>query len=159
MPARARAFPLVLVLAQHVSRCATGEPWLPTTSVPESMLRSCELHVDMTHVGGGVLKKPFVVPRTDEYVGAAVCKEHNWSPKLVLRMRTYIRPGSTVVDAGGNLGAYAVQFSHWTGPNGKVRASRGGGAVQVRIWVRVRATRPLIVLRARRVRRAIGGCV
>lgn len=94
------------------------------------MFKTCQLHIDMRHVGRGVVELPFVVPRNDEYVGAAICRTHNWSPALVLRMRAHIKPGSTVIDAGGNLGAYAVQFSHWTGERGKVRrvAARRGDA-------------------------------
>lgn len=43
-------------------------------------------------------------------------------PHVVHAMRSFITAGSTVIDAGGNLGTYAVQFSHWVGARGRVLA-------------------------------------
>ncbi|KAG8467323.1 hypothetical protein KFE25_000639 [Diacronema lutheri] len=87
-----------------------------------ALFRVCELHVDMRHVGGGSIYRPFVVPSNDEFVGHDICTSHNFDRAVVETMRPYIAPGSTVIDAGGNLGAYAVQFSHWTGSRGRVLA-------------------------------------
>lgn len=34
----------------------------------------------------------------------------------------HIRPGATCFDVGANVGVYALQFAHWTGPSGRVVA-------------------------------------
>jgi FkbM family methyltransferase len=64
----------------------------------------------------------FVVPIGDEYVGNEICRSHTWEGHKASAMRQFVPPGSTVIDAGANLGVYAVQFSHWVGAGGRVLA-------------------------------------
>lgn len=42
-----------------------------------AIFKLCVLSIDMSHVDRGVVTRPFVVPRADEYVGSAVCKTQN----------------------------------------------------------------------------------
>lgn len=37
-------------------------------------------------------------------------------------LRRRVRPGQLVFDVGANVGAYVLQFAHWTGPSGRIVA-------------------------------------
>ncbi len=88
-------------------------------TLDNSFTRICNLEA---YVGAG---KPhemmkFVVPVNDEYVGASICARGEWQRDLLIKMAEYIKPGTTVLDIGANIGAMTIQFSHLTGPSGKV---------------------------------------
>ena len=66
--------------------------------------------------------------------------------KNVEALREFVRPGSTVVDVGANIGFFTIHFARWTGRNGRVvaiepelqnlktlqkRVSREHGAAQI----------------------------
>lgn len=45
-----------------------------------------------------------------------------YDPPVAAFFRERIKPGSTCVNVGANLGIYALQFAHWAGPAGRVIA-------------------------------------
>jgi FkbM family methyltransferase len=103
---------------------AAARPGIKTFST--AGLRVCELDI-LPAAGTSGLKKTrvkFYVPRGDEYIGNEICTHHTWDMHKASAMRQFVKPGSTVIDAGANLGAYdyAVQFSHWVGAGGRVLA-------------------------------------
>jgi FkbM family methyltransferase len=46
----------------------------------------------------------------------------SWNPEEYEAFRTAVRPGSTVLDVGANIGPYALLFAQWVGPTGRVIA-------------------------------------
>jgi FkbM family methyltransferase len=47
---------------------------------------------------------------------------HNYEDAVADFMRPRVRPGSICLDVGANVGAYVLQFAHWSGPSGRVVA-------------------------------------
>lgn len=45
-----------------------------------------------------------------------------WNPDEYAAFRAAVRPGDVVIEAGANVGCYAVLFGHWVGPAGRVFA-------------------------------------
>jgi FkbM family methyltransferase len=45
-----------------------------------------------------------------------------WNADEYVAFKDVVRPGSIVLDAGANLGAYTVLFAQWVGPHGRVFA-------------------------------------
>jgi hypothetical protein len=35
-------------------------------------------------------------------------------------LASHVKPGDFCANVGGNVGVYALQFAHWTGPDGRV---------------------------------------
>lgn len=46
----------------------------------------------------------------------------SWNPEEYGAFRHAVRPGSTVLDVGANVGAYSLLFALWAGPSGRVIA-------------------------------------
>jgi predicted methyltransferase len=61
-----------------------------------------------------------LAPRNDEYVGATVLRGTPFGPDTLGSMLEFVRPGTTVVDAGCNFGSYSVFFAAKVGPTGRV---------------------------------------
>jgi FkbM family methyltransferase len=53
---------------------------------------------------------------------SARCRQLSWNPEEYGAFRTAVRPGSTVLDVGANVGAYTLLFAQWVGPAGRVTA-------------------------------------
>jgi len=45
-----------------------------------------------------------------------------YDPRVAAYLSANVQPGSTCLDVGANVGVYALQFAHWTGPAGRVVA-------------------------------------
>ena len=66
-----------------------------------------------------------LAPKNDEYVGSHILKTGTpFSPHVLGPMLDLVRlrPGSTVVDVGANIGAYSTMFAAATGPKGRIYA-------------------------------------
>jgi FkbM family methyltransferase len=64
-----------------------------------------------------------LAPRNDEYVGGAIMRTGQpYDGGLLRTLLSLIRPGSTVVDAGGNIGSYTAHLAAQAGPSGRVYA-------------------------------------
>ena len=46
----------------------------------------------------------------------------SWNPDEYAAFRSAVRPGDVVIDAGANVGGYALLFAQWVGPAGRVYA-------------------------------------
>jgi FkbM family methyltransferase len=46
----------------------------------------------------------------------------SWNPEEYAAFKAAVRPATTVLDVGANIGAYTVLFAQWTGPAGRVIA-------------------------------------
>ena len=53
---------------------------------------------------------------------SARCRQLSWNPEEYEAFRKVVRPGSTVLDVGANVGAYTLLFAQWAGPAGRVIA-------------------------------------
>jgi FkbM family methyltransferase len=54
-----------------------------------------------------------------------VLPEHrylSWNPVEYAAFRSAVRPGTTALDVGANVGAYAILLGQWVGPSGRVFA-------------------------------------
>jgi FkbM family methyltransferase len=64
-----------------------------------------------------------LAPRNDEYVGGAILRSGQpYDGNLLRTLLSLVRPGSTVVDAGGNIGSYTAHLAAQAGPQGRVYA-------------------------------------
>jgi len=64
-----------------------------------------------------------LAPRNDEYVGGSILRTGQPYDAAMLRvLLSLVRPGSTVVDAGGNIGSYTAHLAAQVGPAGRVYA-------------------------------------
>ncbi|HJR60730.1 MAG TPA: FkbM family methyltransferase [Vicinamibacterales bacterium] len=45
-----------------------------------------------------------------------------YDPAVAAYLAQQVKPGSTCLDVGANVGVYALQFARWTGPSGRVIA-------------------------------------
>eukprot|EP00798_Chlamydomonas_sp_ICE-L_P017986 gene17986-24398_t len=93
----------------------------PEFSFDSRGLRRCPLK-NLAQNSASIPTIPFFVPNNDEFVGREICESGNFQEFLIKAFLHYIRPGSTVIDAGSNIGSYAVHFAYKTGPAGKVYA-------------------------------------
>ena len=59
---------------------------------------------------------------SDVYIGRSLHYYGEWSDREVSLFAHLIGPGSTVIDAGANIGAFTVAFSNMVGSSGKVIA-------------------------------------
>ena len=71
---------------------------------------------------------PHVEPETAleirfrEHLGLVARGARAYETRYVDVLRTLVRPGDSVFDIGANIGFYAVLFSRWVGPTGRVFA-------------------------------------
>jgi FkbM family methyltransferase len=64
-----------------------------------------------------------LAPRNDEFVGGSILRTGQpYDGEMLKAMLSLVRPGSTVVDAGGNIGSYTAHFAAQVGPQGRVYA-------------------------------------
>ncbi len=66
--------------------------------------------------------RPVLVLKNDEWVGSAVLQGFMFETPTLMDMIRHITPGSTVVEAGANMGCYTVFFADKVGPHGRVLA-------------------------------------
>ncbi len=55
-----------------------------------------------------------------DHVQRTIASGNIWEPEIISLCEKYVIPGSTVVDIGANLGAFAVRLSQLVGKSGKV---------------------------------------
>ncbi len=60
--------------------------------------------------------------KNDEHVGSWLLRGQMFEESTLVEMMRHIKPGSTVVEAGANMGAYTVFYAAKVGPQGKVVA-------------------------------------
>lgn len=60
--------------------------------------------------------------KNDEYVGALLLSGQMFESPVLIEMLRHVKPGSTVVEAGANFGAYTVFLAEKAGSNGRVVA-------------------------------------
>ncbi len=85
------------------------QPWLPT-SLPASS--TCDLVFG--HVGS------FLVPHQDRIISRRIRTSGIWAPHDVEFFSKVIRPSSTVLDIGANIGHHSVTFCRMVGSAGRV---------------------------------------
>jgi hypothetical protein len=84
-------------------------------------LESSSLVGGRTFQFGGA-KRLVMALKNDEYVGALLLSGQMFESNVLVEMLKHVRPGSTVIEAGANFGAYTVFFAEKAGPNGHVVA-------------------------------------
>lgn len=57
---------------------------------------------------------------SNDHVQRAVATGQRWEPQIMLLCEKYVRPESTVVDIGANMGTFAVRLSQLVGEKGRV---------------------------------------
>ncbi len=73
-----------------------------------------------------IVGKPVVGTRfrlyheVSQHLGYLFQSKIHYEPEIQQGIRHLIRPGDTVFDVGSNIGQYALLFSEWVGPQGKV---------------------------------------
>jgi FkbM family methyltransferase len=60
--------------------------------------------------------------RFREHLGLVARGARAYEPRYVDVLRTLVRPGNSIFDVGANIGFYAVLFSRWVRPGGRVIA-------------------------------------
>ncbi len=70
--------------------------------------------------GDGNLRS--VLPGGEVVLVAPECRHITWNPEEYTAFRAAVRPGSVVLEAGANVGAYTMLFAQWVGPAGRVFA-------------------------------------
>jgi FkbM family methyltransferase len=70
--------------------------------------------------GGGAIESRF--PGGEVVRLRAAWRNLSWNPEEYAAFRAAVRPGDIVVDAGANVGGYALLFGQWVGPGGRVYA-------------------------------------
>lgn len=84
-----------------------------------------------------------------------LCWIGRFEPAQTRLLKTIVRPGSTVVDAGANIGYYTLLCARWTGPAGRVIAFEPSPAPAARLETGVRHN-GLMHVRVRRQALAAG---
>jgi FkbM family methyltransferase len=70
--------------------------------------------------GDGSLRS--VLPGGEVVLVAPAFRHITWNPEEYTAFRAAVRPGSVVLEAGANVGAYTMLFAQWAGPAGRVFA-------------------------------------
>ena len=70
--------------------------------------------------GDGSLRS--VLPGGEVVLVAPELRHITWNPEEYTAFRAAVRPGSVVLEAGANVGAYTMLFAQWAGPAGRVFA-------------------------------------
>jgi FkbM family methyltransferase len=63
-----------------------------------------------------------VLPGGEVVVVSPAFRHITWNPEEYDAFRAAVTPGSTILEAGSNVGAYTVLFGQWAGPGGRVFA-------------------------------------
>ena len=63
-----------------------------------------------------------VLPEGERVRLSAKCRSISWNPDEYRAFRAVVRPGTTVLDVGANVGAYTLLFATWVGEKGRVFA-------------------------------------
>ena len=64
----------------------------------------------------------FAFNRNDRFIGRSLALYGEWAESEIVLLKEFIRPGTTVLDVGANIGTHAVPFARMTGENGQVLA-------------------------------------
>lgn len=70
-----------------------------------------------------------------------LCWINRFERDLRAFLRTRVRPGATVIDAGAHIGVYSLLFSHWVGPTGRVEAFEPDPATADRLEANLKRNR------------------
>ncbi len=73
----------------------------------------------------GLMRRPRV---RRAYEGAYFIYKRLLEAGPVSPLQVFVEPGSTVIDAGANVGFFSVAFGRWVGPTGRVLAIDPGPA-------------------------------
>lgn len=64
----------------------------------------------------------FAYNRNDAFIGMSLDQYGEWCEFEIQLLKLFAKPGSTVIDAGANIGTHSVAFANMVGPNGAVFA-------------------------------------
>src|SRR2546423_3497617 len=107
-------------LLQSAARTTAGiigrESWLIRQLRPVY-----ESFLDLSNKGRGIPWQIngvtyFIDPRYRHQLG------HDYDAAVAAFLRERVKPGAICFDVGANVGVYALQFAHWSGPTGRVVA-------------------------------------
>jgi len=104
--------------------------------VDEALLRPALLREDPEQMRAYMAKLPegvykeyrldtvgrFHVDDDKEFIKRFIVQNHVWERHLVELFPKYVKPGSTVIDAGAHIGVHTVSLARLVGPSGRVYA-------------------------------------
>ena len=87
-------------------------------AAPPALKRAFEAVLD--HLPGDHLVS--VLPEGERLRLSARYRHVSWNPDEYRAFRAVVRPGTTILDVGANVGAYTLLFATWVGETGRVFA-------------------------------------
>ena len=126
---RALALALVAGLAgcdHEVNPNLVDEALLRPLALPEDQRQMQEY---MAQLPQGAYKEyrldgvgKFYVDDDKDFIKRHVAENKAWEPWLVMAFEMYVKPGTTVIDAGAHIGVHTLSLARLVGPKGRVYA-------------------------------------